>query len=170
MPMVCKLCSHPDRLKADQMIIRGEPNSRIASKFGCSETAVRRHRAHIAEVLSKGFEKQGIRLEDELVSQVKDLLAKSQAVYEKSQEYLKDDDGNPIRAIHPDYLRAIGYAINDQRQIIETLAKLMGAWKSTEINVTQINLVQIAPVIYKVLERHPAALRDVQEALLVRPS
>lgn len=170
MPQPCKLCTHPDRLKADKMLIQGIPNSRVAAKFGCSETAVRRHRAHIAEVLSKGFEKQGIRLEEELVSLVKDLLAKSQAVYDKSQEYLRDDEGKPIRAIHPDYLRAIGYAINDQRQIIETMAKLMGAWKAQEINVTQINLVQIAPIIYKVLERHPSALRDVQEALLARPS
>ena len=51
----CKLCTHPDRLKADKMLIQGIPNSRVAAKFGCSETAVRRHRAHIAEVLSKGF-------------------------------------------------------------------------------------------------------------------
>jgi len=169
MSMVCKICSHKDRLKADKMIIRGETNLRIASKFGCSEAAVRNHRAHVAEALAKGFERRGIEVQDALAAEAQKLLERDEMVYLKSLEYLKDDDGNPIREISPMKLFAIGQAIQRQRASLETMAKLMGKWQGpadVTVNNTTINFVAIAPVVYKALERHPAALKSVQEALL----
>ena len=45
MSRVCTVCSHPERHAIEKLIVGGTPNRRIATQFGLSEAAVRRHAA-----------------------------------------------------------------------------------------------------------------------------
>src|SRR3712207_1590065 len=56
-PRVCTVCSHDLRREIDVAIVHGGGNRRIATRYGLSEAAVRRHRAsHIPELLLKAYE------------------------------------------------------------------------------------------------------------------
>ncbi len=57
MPRACTVCLLPERAAIDAALAGGEPNRRIATQYGLSEAAVRRHRAdHIPELLLKAYE------------------------------------------------------------------------------------------------------------------
>ena len=45
MARVCTCCTHRDRHAIEKLIVGGTPNRRIATQFGLSEAAVRRHAA-----------------------------------------------------------------------------------------------------------------------------
>ncbi len=45
MARVCTCCAHRDRHAIEKLLVGGTPNRRIATQFGLSEAAVRRHAA-----------------------------------------------------------------------------------------------------------------------------
>jgi len=54
MPQPCTICTHTSRPEIDRLIVSGEPNQRVATKFGVTESAIRRHRAsHLPQALAK---------------------------------------------------------------------------------------------------------------------
>jgi hypothetical protein len=53
MPRLCTVCSHRERDAIDRALIDGEPNQRIATAHGLTESAIRRHRdRHLARLLA----------------------------------------------------------------------------------------------------------------------
>lgn len=164
MPMICKLCHHDRRKKADEQILEGKSNRTIAARFGVTATGVQRHRKHVAESLVRAYERRSEKAEDELVEISRDLYAKATEVYEKARCWLTPE------MPPPQGLNAVANALEGMRRHLETRAKLMGRLGSGDVTINQqINLVQIAPVIYQVLQKYPAALKAVEGALLEAP-
>ena len=162
MARTCTVCSHDKRKQIDKLIIQGISNRRIATQIGgIGDSAVQRHRAHVAQALIAGFERQGEKADDELVSMVKTLMGNAQAVYDKAARFLdKPDDEITVQE-----LRAVGQAIGDQRELIETLGRLLGRIGAGDTVVNNYTLVQIAPVLYRVLAKHPLALKELEAAV-----
>jgi hypothetical protein len=60
MPQPCTICTHTSRPEIDRLIVSGEPNQRVATKFGVTESAIRRHRAsHLPQALAKAQAAKG---------------------------------------------------------------------------------------------------------------
>jgi hypothetical protein len=53
MPRVCTICIHPELAAIDRALIESTPNRRIATRYGLTEAAVRRHAAaHLPSTLA----------------------------------------------------------------------------------------------------------------------
>ena len=61
MPRICTICTHPDRDAVDKAVVSQAPNRQIASLYGVSEAAIRRHkRSHLPKTLVKATEVEAV--------------------------------------------------------------------------------------------------------------
>jgi len=68
----CTVCGHPQRHAIEKLIVGGTPNRRIATQFGLSEAAVRRHAAeHLPVALVKAQEAEDSAHALDVVKQLK---------------------------------------------------------------------------------------------------
>lgn len=156
MSQPCKICNHTQRPEIEQDIVSGVPNSRIASKFGFSEAAVRRHKAagHIPDALSKSQEIKEIIRADTLFSQVKSLAERAVGILEQAEA-----SGD---------LRTACMAIREARGCLELLAKAAGEIESAP-TVTIINnteWIELRTTILRAIEPYPEARDRVLAALM----
>ena len=67
----CTICSHPERAAIEAAAVGGEPNRRIAPRFGLSEKAIRRHLgAHLPRALAVAAEARGLAQADTILDKV----------------------------------------------------------------------------------------------------
>ena len=72
MTRTCTVCGHPQRHAIEKLIVGGTPNRRIATQFGLSEAAVRRHAAeHLPVALVKAQEAEDSAHALDVVKQLK---------------------------------------------------------------------------------------------------
>lgn len=115
MAMVCRICSHPDRLAIDREIVAGQPHTKIAKKYGVSNQSVRNHaRSHLSRQLLQSYERKGRMVSDELVDQFEGLFVKARELHEKS--LARDSLSGDTLA-----LRALG----EQRAILDTMCRIL---------------------------------------------
>ncbi len=123
----CTVCLCAERDAVDAALVAGEPNRRIAARYGLSETSVRRHKAsHLpAAVVSAG--------EAAEVERADELLGQARALQERALSIL----GNAEKAGD---LRAAVLSCREARACLELLARLLGVLDSggTLINVQAI--------------------------------
>lgn len=84
MPRTCTICGHPQRHPIEKAIVGGTPNRRIATQYGLSEAAVRRHAAEhlpVALVQAQGAEQ---------VRQALDVVAQLKAINGAARRVLRD--------------------------------------------------------------------------------
>jgi len=93
--------------------VAGEPNRRIAPRYGVTETALRRHAAnHLPASLVQAQQAAEVVRADSLLAQALDLQARAQGILNKTEA-----DGN---------YRAACSAIREARGLLELQARLLG--------------------------------------------
>jgi hypothetical protein len=154
MPRRCSICSHERLKEIDRALIEGTALSEIAAEYRVSDDALSRHKAnHLPDVLLKAQGvKEAVRADD-LLSQVRDLQARTLAILEAAH-----DSGE-----HRTALSAIGQA----RANLELQAKLLHLIKEgpTISVLMSSEWVELRAVIISALEPHEAARRAVLGAL-----
>lgn len=155
MPQPCKICTHRQRSEIECEIIDGIPNSRIATKFGFSEAAVRRHKSagHIPLAMVKAKEIKETNTAENLFSQVKSLADRAVSILERAEE-----SGD---------LRAACMAIREARGCLELLGKAAGEIESST-TVTIINnpeWIELRTTILRAIEPFPEARERMLSAL-----
>lgn len=91
MPRKCSVCSHPERDKLDQALMVGETLRDIARRWSVSKDALARHKAdHLPAVLVKAQEAQEAARADDLLSQVKAIMARVQKLFDACDAWLTD--------------------------------------------------------------------------------
>lgn len=155
MPQPCKICSHPQRALIEQDIVSGVPNSRVATRFGFSEAAVRRHKAagHLPQAMVKAQELQETTRAESLFTQVKSLAKRAMGILEQAEA-----SGD---------LRTACMAIREARGCLELLAKAAGEIESSP-SVTIINnpeWVELRTSILRAIEPYPEARDRILSAL-----
>lgn len=81
MPQVCTVCTHADHHAIDVALVSRTPNRRIASQYGLTEAAVRRHRvAHLPAQMARARDAAELADADDLVAQVRALQARALAI------------------------------------------------------------------------------------------
>jgi hypothetical protein len=70
MPMPCSICTSPHRADVDRALIQSTPNRRIATQYGLTESAVRRHAAaHLPSTLVVASEAAKVKRADGLLEE-----------------------------------------------------------------------------------------------------
>ena len=116
MPQVCTVCAHPERRAIDVAVVSGTPNRRIASRYGVSEAAVRRHVAsHLPAALARARDAAEQALAGDLLAQVRALQARALAILD-----VADSTGDQRTALA---------ALREARGSLELIAKLTGAFR-----------------------------------------
>lgn len=151
MPRRCTVCDHDEGHIINVELVASGGNRRIATQYGLSEAAVRRHRQeHIPKLLveaSKAVERADA---DELLERVESLQVRTLAILETAE------GSGELRT-------ALG-AIREARSNLELLAKLLGELdERPQVNV--LIAPQAQAVIIDALTPHPAARQDVADAL-----
>ena len=154
MPRRCSICSHERLEEIDQALVGGVALSEMAAKYRVSEDALSRHKAnHLPDVLTKAQgAKEAVRADD-LLTQVRELQARTLAILEEAH-----DSGE-----HRTALAAIGQA----RANLELQARLLQLIKEgPTVNVlVSPQWVELRAVIISALEPYEAARSAVLGAL-----
>ena len=154
MPQVCTICSHEQRLAIDQALVTTQPIRKIAARFGTSPSALTRHKAeHLPVQLVKAQEAQEAAHAGDLLTDVRGLYTKAQAILEQAQ-------GAGALAV------ALG-GIREARGCLELLAKLQGQLDDRPV----VNVLitpewqRLRAVIIEALADEPSARVKVAAAL-----
>jgi hypothetical protein len=154
MPRSCTICAHRDVRRINAAIVESMPNRRIATQYGISEAAVRRHKAeHLPRRMVKAKEAKSVLDADQLLTQAQSLYAKAVALLRQAEQ-----DGDVRTA-----LAGIGQA----RQCLELLMEATGKLDRTpRVNVLiSPEWIAVRTAIMDALSRHPEARQDVVQAL-----
>jgi len=87
-PTQCTVCKHEKRAEIDEAILRGDANRRIATHYGLSEAAIRRHikNGHIAQDLIEGGKEEEHDRVLSLYQSFADIQRKVELVCEAAEE------------------------------------------------------------------------------------
>ncbi len=154
MPNVCKVCTHEQRPAIDQALVTDASNRRIATQYGMSEAAVRRHKAeHLPAAMVKAQEQTDVRQAIDVVAQLKAINGATLAILKEARA---DKNGELA-------LKAVDRI---QRQL-ELQAKLLGELQQEgTINVTlSPEWLSIRAVILTAISPYPEAAQAVRRAL-----
>ena len=113
MSRVCTICTHAEHEAIDRELVAGTDSiRRIATRYGLSETSVRRHKAeHLPQTLVKAQDAAEVVQADDLLQQVRDLQVCTLRILDRAEE-----DGRLSVALQ---------AIATARQNVELLGKLL---------------------------------------------
>ncbi len=154
MPNACKVCSHEQRPAIDQALVTDAPNRRIASQYGMSEAAVRRHKAeHLPVSMVKAQEQTDVRQAIDVVKQLKAINGATLAILKEARA---DKNGELA-------LKAVDRI---QRQL-ELQAKLLGELQQEgTINIhISSEWLTLRTVVISALLPYPDAAQAVTRAL-----
>jgi len=91
MANVCTICTHPNRKEIDEMIVKGESNRRITTKYGVTESSIRRHKAkHLPSSLTKQFEEMRENDSFDIMAKIDFLIKETEDIYTVSRNGGKD--------------------------------------------------------------------------------
>ena len=78
MAQICKICSHPDRLKIDQAIVSGTSLKEISRRFNVTYDSLYRHaQDHLTRQLTKAWQIKSLHEDNKLI----DKIAESTSVF-----------------------------------------------------------------------------------------
>lgn len=152
MPRPCSICAHNKASQINRDLVKGVSPVGVSAKYQVSQFALYRHRKnHLAKSLSKDPEVKELRITDNAVETLRNMLRKLKDI-EKRAEQAKN-------------LHIAIEAIREVCRITELLEKIAGRLKESEINIyLNPEFIGVQNVIIKALEGFPEArLRVVEE-------
>lgn len=156
MARLCTVCTHPALAEIDAALA-GETSSkrRIATHYGLSEAAIRRHRRdHLPARLVQAAQQEDVRNAIDVYAQLRDINIAVRDVLEQAK---RDGDGDLALKASDRILKQL-----------ELQAKLLGELQEgTVVNVVlSQQWLELRTVIITALDRHPEARHSVATALL----
>jgi len=159
MPRRCTVCNHPEREGIDKALVAGDSsNCSLASLFGVSEAAIRRHKAaHLSTVLVKAQEAADMARADDLLGQVRDLQGRAIKLLEGAEAA-----GDRRTAL---------MGIREARGCLELQGRLVGELREQQTTVNVLVASQewltLRTAILRALEPYPEARLALAQALEV---
>jgi len=150
---ICTVCSHPEHEAINQSILGGESNRRIATQFGITESAIRRHKPHIPQTMAKAQDAAEAAHADDLLWQVKDLQCRALDILKQAE------NGGDLKTALT--------AIREARANLELLAKLSGELQENQTVNIFVNpeWVNIRGIILQVIAPYPEAKAELVRRL-----
>jgi len=154
MSRVCTVCTHPDINIINEKLVAGQPALRVANSHGLKEKAMRNHKdKHLPLALVQAHKIKETQTADGLLLRAEILWQRAWNLSKKAED-------------EKSYAAAVS-AVKECRGLLELVAKLVGELKTgTQINIVyNEEWVQLRHIIWKALERHPAARIEVMQAI-----
>jgi len=148
----CKVCSHPNLKKIDELLLSGKSFRTISNQFGLTESSLKRHKKnHLSEKLIKATEAKETLTANNLFSQLKNLHSEALNILEEAK-----GRGNLQIALN---------AIGRVKELLELQAKLLGELQEGNvINIyTHPDWIELRSVILLTLEDYPEAKNALLE-------
>ena len=192
----CSICTHPERLEIDRLLLRGESYRKIAERFGLSTGSISRHKeAHIGTDLRDVREVMVAALEEAL-SQIKaeevetletvkaEIITETRASVASRLALCKDhfDQLRILReraalaletAEGAEDVKVALQAIRELKDIVRLWAELEGRLQSQpQINLQQVNIYQspawanVGLLLARILEPYPSLRTEVAAGLI----
>jgi hypothetical protein len=154
MPRSGTVCEHPEREEIDRALVGDASNRLVASLYGVSEVAARRHKTNhlpAKPVMAQATEE--VAQADDLLSQVRDLQRRALDILDKAEA-----DGE---------LRTALSAMREARGNLELLAKLLGELDEPPVTNVLVSSewVSVRTAMMEALSSHPEARAAVAERL-----
>ena len=135
----CKVCSHPKLREIEALLINGEPNLRIASKFrDLSEKNIRDHRkTHFAERLSNAMRKLEERNELSLRAELVAIYAAVRQVVDAAKDVLIDKKTGKMNLRKRNAMSAANLLLKASDKVnnhLRMVGDLTGEFKQTQPN------------------------------------
>lgn len=149
----CNVCSHPERIEIDRLLVNGMAAAAVARQFGLVGRTVLRHAdKHLPETLQAAAQR-----DDE--ARELDVLAEVKALHRRTLRILDASDDSPRTGLS---------AIREARGNLELLGKLLGKIdERPQINVLlSPQWIELRTAILEALKGFPEARTAVAKALL----
>lgn len=91
MPQPCSICGHPQRLLINHQLVSAVPNRRIATQFGVSESALRRHKAtHLPASLVQAVEQEQLGNAIDVLAELRRCFNRINLLFDACDRWLRD--------------------------------------------------------------------------------
>lgn len=132
MPRICTVCAHPEKPAIDALMVKDEPNRRIAARFQLSEAAVRRHRSdHLPATLAEAKDAEAVAHGTNVLEGLKEAIGRVQMLSDACDTWLRDADdptrydiGPRAEEIAVTYLEPIGDKLVKRKARLSELLSL----------------------------------------------
>jgi hypothetical protein len=154
MPRSGTVCEHPEREEIDRALVGDTSNRLVASLYGVSEVAARRHKTnHLPAKLVMAQANEEVAQADDLLTQMRDLQRRALDILDKAEA-----DGE---------LRTALSAMREARGNLELLAKLLGELDEPPVTNVLVSSewVSVRTAMMEALSSHPEARAAVAERL-----
>jgi hypothetical protein len=149
----CTVCAHPDAILInEELVLEKASNRAITSRYGLGKDAVRRHRQHIPEMLSRAARAEEVAEADNLLDRLEDLQHRTEAILDRVEQT-------------ENYGAMLG-AVREMRNNLEIIGEL-----KKELNRAPTLNLQLSPewlevkaVILSAVERNPEILGEIEAA------
>jgi hypothetical protein len=160
MPQPCSICTHPDRHEIDHAIANDAPNRRIATQYGLSEAAVRRHKAdHLPAKVAKATDARQVVEAGSLLEQLQQINKETHVILQEVRSGPGKDNNLALKAI-----ARLEKQIDLHGRIIGELQNAHSI--SMDVKVTQqITAFPEWPILAQVIDRHPEIRVELDKAL-----
>ncbi len=136
----CKVCNHKHVKEIDSAIVRGVTLQEIADKYSLHPSTVCRHKAHIADKITKANVILEAKEGAGVLQKISELLQKAHDLLDKAEM-----NGDIRTAIQ---------AVREARGCLELMAKATGELAPEKLQI------MIQPVVYSVVQILKAEIRD----------
>ncbi len=85
MPQTCKACKHPKRTEIDVALAAGESLRNIASRYGMSDAALCRHKAHASASLVRASERREESIGASVLRQLQSLCQRTERILSRAE-------------------------------------------------------------------------------------
>jgi len=192
----CSICTHPERLEIDRLLLQGTSYRDIAGRFGLSKTAISRHKeSHIGTDL-RDVREVMVAAREEALSQIKaeevetletvkaEIITETRASVASRLALCKDhfDQLRILReraalaletAEGAEDVKVALQAIRELKDIVRLWAELEGRLQSQpQINLQQVNIYQspawanVGLLLARILEPYPSLRTEVAAGLI----
>lgn len=151
MPRRCTICTHPQREEIDRALASGQSFRSIANHFGVSRPSLRRHLAHVQDVIQQAIEAKAVSVGVSVLDRIRELNREARSLLEEARS-----KGRYAAAVQ---------AISAATRLLELEAKLLGELdERPHVNV-QMGMAVMVPkgvleAIYRAVLDAPEEVRE----------
>lgn len=148
MPVTCSVCAHKERVQIDEAVMGFGATRTIATQFGISLSSLKRHRAHVVELIAARPTQKVMKATD-----VDDIMDKHNWLEGQAKELLATAKASGD-------IRAALDAISKLTKLMEFLATISGAMHRASQVTNNTNIFVSEERLDEIIARRAAKLQD----------
>lgn len=175
MTMICKICTHPNKLEIDRAIVKGGALAAIVKNFGVPYNSLYNHaRNHLSRQLGQAYNKLQLQEDFNLLQRVDQILTRAEDIFKRN--YRKGKDTVALKALDSqkgtiELLAKISYSFHQAKLAEIELARIESGEQDQDLIQSQIaeNIAVLTPKERAVLKQLVLKMASQDEKMVVLP-